>query len=203
MKWADMLIHVLPSVNGCPDELAVDHLVKAARAMCSRSLVWNYSTLPILATAALAKYTLQIGQGQELVRLLSAEVNGALYAVPGASEGRRQQRQKTGQTCVLVGNNDFTLEPAPYLTGHQIITDIAVKPAMADPADWPDDLEEFVTDLAQGAVGTLCALPKTTWADVDTARMQTGLFNARVGEIAFKVARGFGRSRRGASIRWF
>ena len=31
MNWSDMLSHILPSVVGCPDVLAIDHLRKAAR----------------------------------------------------------------------------------------------------------------------------------------------------------------------------
>lgn len=198
-----MLSHVLPSVNGCPDSLAIDHLIKAARRFCAATLVWNYSTVPILATASQPLYTLQIGEGEELVRLLSCEVNEATYEVPSGMTGRRSQRRHIGNTCVLVGNNDFTLEPAPFQTGHEIITDVAVKPAFENPAAWPDDLEEYIADLSHGAIASLCALPNTTWRDEKTERDQNGRFADRISTVAFKVTKGFGRSRHGAAIKWY
>lgn len=203
MKWAQMLPHVLTHAVGCPDALAIDHLIKAARSFCSKTLVWNYTSPPIAATAGLALYTLQIGQGEELVRLLACEVNEAPYEVPSGASGRRMQRRKSGSTCVLVGNNDFTLEPAPYMDGHEIITDVAVKPAFENPAEWPDDLEEFIADIAAGAISTLCALPGVTWAAEKTAGEQAARFADRISTVAFKVSKGFGRSRHGAAITWY
>lgn len=198
-----MLPNILPYVDGCPDSLAVDHLIKAARKFCSATLVWNYESPPISASAGLGLYTLQIGRGEELVRLISCEVNGASYEVPSGMTGRAMQRKNSGNTCVLLGNNDFTLKPAPYLDGHQIVTDVAVKPAFENPAEWPDDLEEFIADLSSGAIASLCSLPKTTWNDPDTAAEQGDRFTDRISTVAFKVSKGFGRSRQGAAITWY
>lgn len=203
MQWSDMLSHVLPSVTGCPDQLAIDHLVKAARTFCARTLVWNYSTVPISATAGLATYTLQIGQGTELVRLLGADVDGTLYDVPSGITGRRAQREKQPNTCVMTGNADFRLEPAPHIDGLEIITDVAVKPSLVNPADWPDDLEDHVSELAYGAIASLCELPNTTWTDDKTAEREGAKFRDRINTVAFKVSKGFGRSRHHAAIQWF
>lgn len=203
MKWEQMLPNVLTHAVGCPDQLAVDHLIKAARRFCGSTLVWNYSTPPIEASAGLALYTLQIRPGEELVRMLTCEVNGATYDVPSGMTGRSMQRRKTGNTCVLEGNNDFRLQPAPYMDGHQIITDVAVKPAFERPAEWPDDLEEFIADIAAGAISTLCALPNVTWRDDKVAVDQANRFADRIGTVAFKVSKGFGRSRHGAAITWY
>jgi hypothetical protein len=198
-----MLYRVLPSVVGCPEETALDHLIEAAREFCARTLVWNYQAMPIDSAAGVPNYTLQIAQGQNLVRLLTCEVNGQTYSVPSSLSGRAAQRAKSGNTAVVEANNDFRLEPAPYLSGLKIITDIAVKPTRKDPHDWPDDLEEYVTDIARGAVASLCRLPKVTWSDDKTAAAEHTLFTNRMGTVAFKVSKGFGRSSHGAALRWF
>lgn len=203
MKWDDMLRHVLPSATGCPDTLALDHLVRAARMFCARTLAWNYETTPTDSAAGVARYTLQMGQGQELVRLLAVEFNGQAYDVPPGPKGRAMQRSGSGYTAVLEGNNDFVLNPAPYLDGKQIITEIAVKPALDSPALWPDDLEEHVEALADGALATLLRLPDKTWTNSQAADDAQGRFQDRISTVAFKVTKGFGRSRHGAAIRWF
>lgn len=203
MKWVDMLTHVLPSAPGCPESLAIDHLVKAARTYCAKTLVWNYETQPFDSTAGLARYTLQIAEGQALVRLLTCEVGEQTYDVPAGLSGRAMQRAASGYTCVIEGINDFVLEPAPHLDGLAIVTDIAVKPALTSPADWPDDLEEHVTALADGALSTLLALPGVSWKSKDEAIEAAGRFADRMGTVAFKVSKGFGRSRHGAKVKWF
>lgn len=203
MKFLDMLQYVLPSAAGCPDSLAVQHLVRAARRFCSETLAWNYQTEPISSTAGLAKYTLQIGRGQELVRLIACEVNGANYLVPSGAWGRSLQRRGAGNTCVVDVNQDINLTPSPYVDGMQIVTDIAVRPAIVDPADWPDDLSEHVNDIADGALATLLILPKTTWFESGAAGEKEQRFKSRISTVGMKVSKGSGRSRIGAAVRWF
>lgn len=203
MKWDDMLSHVLPSAVGCPEPLALDHLLKAARRYCAETCVWNYETVPILTEAGVKRYTLQIGEGQSLVRLLTVEVNEQEYTVPPGPRGRTMQRRGTGYTAVIEGANDFVLDPAPHLSGKNIITEIAVKPAMTNPADWPDDLEAHVTALADGALSTLLRLSKKDWTDAKEAADAEARFKDRIGTVAFQVTKGLGRSRHGATVRWF
>lgn len=203
MKWSDMLTHVLPSVAGCPDSLAEDHLVKAARRLCAETMVWNYETVPVLTTAALAVYTLQIGQGQNLVRVLSCEVDGREHTIPAGMAGRRLQRRSIGVTCVVERQNDIRLDPPPHANNLEIITEVAVKPSLDAPADWPDDLEEHVHELACGAIASLCALPGTTWFNSAVALEQEARFRDRISTVAMKVSRGFGRAHHGAAVRWF
>ena len=202
MRFEDMLSHVLPSVTGCPDQLAIDHLVKAARIFCAKTLVWNYSTLAIESVAGQALYPLQLDDGQELVRLLGCEVNGRLYETPGGLTGRRRQRAQESDTCVLINALEFQLEPAPGVAGDEIITDVAVKPTLTA-TEWPDELEESVSDIVHGAIASLCELPRVTWNDDKTALIQNARFADRINTVAFKVSKGFGRSRQGAAVQWF
>lgn len=203
MKFDDFLSSVLPYVTGCPDSLALDHIKKAARGFCARTLVWNYSCRPISATAGLANYTLLIGEHEEVVRVLRCEVNGTEYAVPNAAIGRAATRSMTGNLCTLSGGiNDFTLSPAPWDDGLEIIMDVAVKPSMRA-EDWPDDLAEHVEAIASGAIATLCAIPKKEWSDDLTSKNEMAKFNDRIGTMAIKVSRGLGKSRHGAAVVWF
>lgn len=202
MMFEDILTSVLPWVEGCPDTVALDHIKKAARGFCARTLVWNYSCRPISATSALATYTVLIGEHEEMVRMLRCEVNGTAYQVPNPTLGRSLVRSLSGHICAVGGNNDFTLSPAPWQDGVQIITDVAVKPTMTATI-WPDDLSEHVEAIAAGAVATLCAIPKKEWSDSDAAARKLGEFNDRVGTIAIKTSKGLGRERAGSAVTWY
>lgn len=198
-----MLPHVLPYVAGCPDATAEMHLVLAARRFCTATMAWNYSTEPVESEAGVELYPLKIDAGQDLVRLLACDVNGSPYEVPSRMAGRSLQRNKNGSNCVLVGNGDFRLVPAPHMNGWEIVTDVAVMPALISPTDWPEELEEFVIDIADGAISTLCALPATTWRDPDTAAMKAARFADRINTVALRATRDFGQARRGAATTWY
>lgn len=199
MTFDDFLTHVLPYVPGCPDAVAVDHVVKAARTFCARTLVWNYTTNKILSAAGIPDYTLQIDKGQELVRLLRAEVDGVKYETPTGPYGRGLARRSVGNLCIMKGAQDFTLSPTPTLDGSEILTDIAVKPAFAS-THWPDDFAEFVTDIAAGAVASLCLIQKQEWTDPSSASTYGGMFNARIGAVGMKVAKGLGTDQQRSRI---
>ncbi len=201
MTFDDFLSSVLPSARGCPDEVALDHIVKAARAFCAGTLVWNYSTAPIVAAATVGKYTLQIGDEEELVRLIRLTFGGSEYPVASGAYGRAAAREQWGSSGVVTFGNDFTLTPIPSVDGTLIFTDVAVKPKLGA-AYWPDDLGEFVPDIASGAISTLCALPRCEWTDQATAVAQGAAFRQRIAVVGIKVSKGFGASSRSARICW-
>lgn len=202
MTFDDFLTHVLPYTPGCPDAVAVDHVRKAARAFCSRTLVWNYAANPIAAEAGKANYTLQLGDDQELVRVLLVEVDGTEYEIPSGSRGRQLVRYGGCNVCVMQGAQDFTLAPAPQIDGLEIITDIAVKPSLAGNY-WPDDFAEFVPDIAAGAIASLCLIPKVEWSDVATAQVQQSVFNGRIGTVGTKVSKGLGSTSKRQRVCFF
>jgi hypothetical protein len=194
MNFEVILPRVMPSVKGCMEALALDHIVMAARTFCSRTMLWQYDST-ILSASGVGRYTLQIEDEQELVRLLLAEVNGVPYSIPTGAQGRRLARQGAGNYCTLVGTQDFVLSPAPDFDGTKIVTDIAVKPSLKA-TQWPDDFEEYVADLARGAVGSLTGMPKKDWTDQGVSQAAMADFNSRINTVALQVSRGFGTSHR-------
>jgi len=201
-----MLPHVLPSVHGCPDALAIDHLVKAARVFCARTLVWNYSCRPILSAQDVADYTLQIADDEEVVRVLLCTVDGREYAIPTGVRGRQDSRLGNmainGEQCVLRGTQDFTLIPTPTTDDLPIVLDVAVKPKLTS-TRWPEDMDDHVSDIVHGALWTLCSLPNATWANQPYATAQREQFERRVAVVAAKVQRGFGRSSQPSRVTFF
>lgn len=200
MIWDDFLEHILPSVGGCPDHLAIDHTIKAAREFCSKTLAWNFEAREIPSARDVRLYTLQLGEDQELVRVLRLTVNGTQYEVPTGFKGRA--RDLGGYTATMVGGNDFVLDPAPNQDGLAILTDLAVRPTLAA-SQWPDDLSEYLTDIVAGAIATLCVLPNKDWTDLQVAAVNRAIFQDRINTVGLVVSRGRGRSRQHSRGAWF
>ncbi|HWH83244.1 MAG TPA: hypothetical protein VNU71_13520 [Burkholderiaceae bacterium] len=202
MKLDAFLPSVLPSVPGCPDLLAIDYVRRAAREFAGGTLCWNY-TLPVIpAEAGAADYTLQLPDGQELVRVLLVEVDGEPYEVPYGPIARQRLRRGVGGQCVMQGAQDFSLSPAPSIDGTEILTDVAVRPTLASNY-WPDDLSEYQNDIAAGAIGMLAMLPKQPWTDDKTAAAQGALFADRKSIVALKIQRAFSNSAQRKRVVWF
>lgn len=192
MKWDDFTPNILPAVPGCPDFLAIDHSIKAAREFCSRTLCWAYDAKPIPTKAGIDLYTLQIEPHQDLVRVLGMKVGDADYEMGG--EGSR--------TASMVGNQDFVLDPVPTEDAQLIAMRLAVKPAL-DAPEWPDDLADYMPDVIQGAIATLCVLPGKDWTDAQTASVARSFFADRINTVGIKVSRGWGRARKTTRGFWF
>jgi hypothetical protein len=197
----DFLPLVKPYVRGCPDGLALQHLLDAAREYCERTLVWNFSCLPIKSEAGVARYTLQIAEQQEVSRILALEVNGSDYRVDDGVNGRAAVRRSRSSDAAVfdLGTLDFTLAPAPTLDDMDIVVDVAVMPAQGA-TEWPDDLRSHVRNITRGAIASLCALPRVDWRDMDTVQMEGARFEDAVATTASRVAKGFGRSRRHSNL---
>lgn len=202
MKWTDILPRVLPYVPGCPRDTALQHIIDAARIFAARTSAWQYETTPILTAAGVADYTLQINEGEELVSILVCEVDSVEYEVVQGSSGRTLMRRGVSDICVPTGPQDFQLGPTPSQDGLSIIVDVAVKPATVGCDKWPDDLDQYVPDIAAGALDTLLRMPKVTWRDMDEAAAQHVTFTGRISTVAALVARNYSRQLRHRTSRF-
>jgi hypothetical protein len=192
VKWADFLPQVLPYTPGCPDLLAVDHIRSAAREFAGETGCWNYMTAPVVTRAGVAIYPLDVDSSQERVRLIGHALLGTCrYDVVDGMLGRAQARtQRGGRFVYLEGPQDVVIYPPPVVDGEPLVLQLAVRPSMT--ADyWPDDLAEHVNDIAQGAVATLCRLPKKEWSDRQQAKDAFELFQQAKGTVAWQVATGY------------
>jgi hypothetical protein len=203
MKWDAILTGVLPYAKGCPDDLAIDHIRKAARQFCERTLAWHLTAAPIVAVDGVSKYTLQLPEQSELVKLIACEVDGCPFLVPNWLRGSSMQRRSSGPYAVISGYNDVTISPTPK-AGASIVTDVAVKPSM-DAYEWDDDLAGFADDVAQGALATLLGMPKeaAAWADAQAASRAFTRFNERCDDLKARVAAGLGGTHHRRTVEWF
>ncbi len=182
---------VVPYVPGCPPQTILVHLLQAAKVFCRRTLAWNYQHAAITTVAGQADYTLAPELDTEVVRLLGCEIeDGTTYTVQNGAIGRKFVREAAGRNvCVLAPPDAITLYPAPPVAGRSLIVDLALMPSTSA-VEWPDTLAEHVEYIAAGAVGSLCAMPKSTgWRDIDTAADQRDRFERRINAVYHTTAR--------------
>lgn len=186
----DFMPLVLPYVRACPPQTVLVHLLQAAKTFCRRTLAWNYQHAAITTVAGQAGYTLAPMANTQIEKVLGCEIDdGAIYTVQNGAMGRKFVREAAGRNvCVLSSPTTITLYPAPPVSGRDLIIDIAVMPA-TDAAVWPADLAEHAEYIAAGAVGTLCAMPKVDWRDIDTAADQRERFERRINAVYHTTAR--------------
>lgn len=186
----DFLPLALPYVPGCPAQTVLVHMLQACKTFCRRTLAWNYQHVAIPTVAGQANYALTLLANTQLVKVLSCEIDdGATYTVQNGALGRKFVREAAGRNvCVLALPSTLTLYPAPPVSGKNLIVDIAVMPS-SDAAAWPSDLAEHIEYIAAGAVGSLCAMPKVTWRDIDTAADQRDRFERRINAVYHTTAR--------------
>ena len=197
MNWQDFYPHVLPSVRGCPEELALDHIKKAARNWCTKTRCWTMETPPLHSQPDVDRYPLSLPTDVERVMLMAVWVGTEEYAVLAAPEGRRAARTYSQAKAWLENATDLRLYPVPAQAGTEIATELSVKPALSA-EECPDDLADWVPDIAHGAIATLCLLPRYEWTDSGTAQIEQGMFDGRASAVAIQTARGYTKARQRA-----
>lgn len=186
----DFLPLVLPYVSGCPPQTALVHLLQAAETFCRRTLAWNVPHEVIATVAGDSTYGLTLPDNTGLVKVLSCEIEDSFeYSVINGSLGRKIVRDKDGRNvCIVTLPAGIQLQPAPVLSGQNLIVDIALRPT-ATSAVWPDDLAEHAPFIAAGAVGSLAAMPRVDWRDAATAVDQRDRFERRMNAVYHKTAK--------------
>lgn len=189
MIWEDMLNRVLPYVSGCPDQVAVEHLREAAREFCRRTRLWQFESTPVPTIAGESAYQLDLDEGQEIILLSGAWVDGQVTAVVTAAEGRASLQHGTEDRFVYLDDPfDINVNPVPTINDLNVVVQMVVQPSV-DSTDWPDDFSEYVPDIAKGAVRTLALLPRKEWTDRQVAADQGAMFNQRAAVVSIQVSR--------------
>lgn len=190
MTWDEFLPEVLRYAKGCPEALALDHVVKAARYFARKTRVWNLQLAAIPTIVDQPAYPLTPVAGQSIASVLTVFFDSARYVVRGGALGRANVRDGTGNVAVFdPSTSALTLTPAPGYVG-SLYVDVAVQPTTDQAASsWPDWLEDEAEFIAAGAASTLALLPGVTWRDAATAAERAALFNNRIAVVAQRVSR--------------
>lgn len=190
MKLEEVLPFVLPFARSCPDQVALHHIRLAAVEFCARTLVWNEELDPVQTDSAVKVYTLNLPEHSNLAKLRRVWIGEDDDYRIRTSRPNRQGRSIYAREVWTINRQDIEITPAPP---HQrdLRVFAALKPDPVTAEEISDDLGQYITELAEGALRGILMLPNE-WKDMDAAAIHGGLFNNRIGTVAAQVSRGFG-----------
>lgn len=208
MTWDDFAPFVLPYAPGCPDATAEHHLRQAAISFCRHTNVWQTTLAALTGDGVLTSFAMVLPTDAEASKLLGVAVTESGLAISDASlpvPSDGAQRIRDGSLHLIAFTEDLrtlTVWPAQPVAA-SIVATAALKPSMTA-ATFPAVLfGHYAQDIANGALATILSMPKTEWTDMNAAAIKAAEFNARKATVARIVERGFSKSTRRSSTRWF
>lgn len=176
------LPQVMPEVDGCPDVVALEHVRNAAIELCLRGKALQVTLDAIDVLTAITDYSLEVDDSVYPYYVQSVTYNG-FSLDPKTPEQLDilcpSWRTTTGDPQWFYRPDDFTLRlvRAPATDQPQSLNVVlGVAPTRA--ATTVDDVvfEKYYTQIAEGAKGTLMAIPKKQWSDPQQGAKYTSNF---------------------------
>ena len=193
----DKLAYVLPYVSGAPHQTVVFHLRQAAIAFCRRTLLWHGTLKPVLTVVNRDTYNIPLPDESRLVQIVRFRIGDRCDAdllMPAA--GRWQRAQGTGNAdgVYTEDRSRFTVLPMPTSAGLAMLIDAALCPT-EDAAEIPEFLtDQYMQDIACGAIGSIQAIPRQSFTDMQQAAVYTDKFNNAISRAARIASKGSTRS---------
>jgi hypothetical protein len=190
-SWIDLYESYLTDVPGCTYKMATLALRTAAQAFCEKTRAWRVTLDPVITRANQTDYEFDLSSEQEIVRVLSAKLDGKDF--PVVLDGRQVDRG-------LIVHDPFTFSifPAPP-AGQRLDIHVALEPS--NTASTLDDLvvRKHITTIIAGAKSELLGKKNQPYSDPVGAIEQRSLFDAGVdhviGQLATKFSSGQNRVR--------
>lgn len=197
MTFDSLLPHVLPSVKGCPDALAVFHLREAAKEFLSHTLAWSEWLPNVIGKAGVDAYYLFPPSDAEIVKLTGLRVDGVERDLAVPAKGRSMR--VNGWNAEVAWTEDrvrLQVSPTPAEDG----TIYAVRAALTicdDATTLDEDIgRHYGSDIANGALAALLEIEGAVWENQQRAMVRRERFNDEKNSVAVRVAKGFGSAQR-------
>ena len=206
--WDDFTPFVLPYAPGCPDPTLEHHIRLAAIEFCRKTNVWQADLAPLVGNGVLSLFTMVAPADAQVAKLLGVAISDAYSNVvdAGVKEplyGAQLVRNQTSETIAFTDDlATLTVWPVQAVAA-SIVAKVALKPTMAATTLPSVLFGNYAQDIATGALSTILALPKKDWTDMPAAGIAATTFRARMSVVAIAVERGFAKSGRRSSTRWF
>ena len=190
----DFLPRVIPSVQGCPEPMAVRAVVDSAIAFCEESLVLREKQDAFSTVANTVAYDLDAPVAQQVARVLNVWVDGTVIdPIPSELIGIVDTRstKPTGYYTTRVDSQwQLNLSPTPD-AAYSVVVEVALRPTR-DAKIVQDDLYNlWIEPIVAGAVGRLMSTPQQPFSDPVTGEAKT--LQATAGSRKARVEGTFGR----------
>ena len=191
MLLSEFYPYVLPYVIGCPLPLVDHHTRLAAIEFCKKTSCWQ-KTLDAVSTNG-TDNLLEMDQdtGQQIIKVKAVAVDGLTWPLVDAVAGLQLVRSGSQQRfCFTQDNKVLHIHPL-QAAGVAVQVDAVLAPSRT--ASAIDDAigNDYLQDIAHGAVASIQRIPKQEFTDPASAAAEQQQFNSRISSVAAKVARGF------------
>lgn len=197
MKFDSMLDYIMPSLGGCPSDVALRWVRVAAREFYGRSCAWQ-ETLPEDATVAdETTYQLALPEGAELAKLVAVSVDDEpVDVLTTFKKGQQMVRDQAGESAAwIIAQRDMGLWVPNVAAGLPIVVEAAMYPSL-DAAEIPDDYANHHLEwLCAGALAKLLSMPRVPWQSLDDARVQAGIFEDGIAKAGGYAGTGHAQGR--------
>lgn len=188
MQWSDFGPFVQPYVIGCPDPVLTHHVRLAAMEFCRKTLCWM-KRLEEIRTDGSSIVEIEAEIGALIVKVKSVTVNGKDWPLVDATTGLTNlSNESSDKFCFTEDGktlNIYPIQPA----GSIVIVRAAMAPTVTA-SSMHDDLNEFIQDIASGAVASIMRIPKQPFTSTDHA-IHEAIFRDRIKTVTSKVGRSF------------
>lgn len=190
----DILPLVLVDAPGCPEQVAVLALNRAAAEFCSRSLVLQEYLDPVAVVPGEWRYELYLPARMTLAVLQSVRLDGRELTPVNDARGRRQWGEHHGPPThygLLTGWREIALDPTPQAAGELTLL-AALAPALTA-TSLPDlVVNRHFEALIAGAMAHIKQMPNQAWSDPHGSQIALGRFRQLIDEA--RIENEYGRA---------
>lgn len=201
MTLTDFLPYVLPQAAGCPEELAELNIRLALIELCRKGRIWREHQTAIQTVADQTAYAYTQEADQQIVELMSLELEGVDIEVVSQDVGKARDRNGWTSTYAYGGLSGFQLRPAQE-EDLAIITYCAVAPTL-DAADVPDDFARYAEQIGRGTLARVLKIKDRPFTDKAEAESLQKQWLLDIGEAQTDASKGNVRVKQRTSAHWF
>ena len=201
MELSAFLPYVLPQATGCPEELAELNIRLALIELCRKGRVWREYQTAVPTVADQTAYAYSPGVEQQIVELLSLELDGVAIDVVDQDTGKARDRNGWISTYAYGGLSGFELRPA-QAEDLGIITYSVVCPTL-DATEVPDDMARYAEQIGRGTLSRLLKIKDRPFTDKAEAERLAIQWQRDIGEAQTDASKGNVRVKQRTSPHWF
>jgi hypothetical protein len=189
--WSAFHTRLMPRVIGCPVPLANAELRNAAAEFFDRTRAWRQWLDPMVTYEAAKEYDLDLPTGAQVVRIESATLDGAPYAIQGAFSLIADPRQSSnGLPAGLSSEDRCTLVLANALpAGQHLQIQASLLPSESS-TGIPDHLHaQYADAILNGALYRIRSLAGYDFSDDARGAIAMAAFEREIGRVQGLVVR--------------
>ncbi len=200
-KYVELLDEVLPSLAADPSDPVTENAIKrSVIEFCSGSWIWRYLPDPIDVVAGESHYQLEPPTGADVASVINVKHNTVPldprstswldHEVPGW-----RTIAKTPKYYTQVDSEEIILAAVPEVSLASGLTmTLALQPSQRA-TDFPRWIfNNYLYDLANGAISKLMMMPGQPWTDVANGADRRAKFEAAIANARNAAASAVGRA---------